>query len=203
MTEIRHEQKNMDNTMAPFRDQLDELAAVLHTFASQAASVDAVVELVAEALLAGRTLFTCGNGGSAADALHLAEELVGRYRANRRPLPAVCLNADVGALTCIANDFGYDAVFARQLNALARPGDTLVVFSTSGNSPNVLNALRAARERGVTSVALLGKDGGAAAPLADHSIIVPSTNNARIQEVHGLLLHAICEAVEVRLVADP
>ena len=189
--------------MAQFRKQLDELSAVLRAFAPQAARVDAVVELVAGALLAGRTLFTCGNGGSAADALHLAEELVGRYRANRRPLPAVCLNADVGALTCIANDFGYDAVFARQLTALARPGDTLVAFSTSGNSPNVLNALRAARERGVISVALLGKDGGAAAPLADHTIIVPSTNNARIQEVHGLLLHAICEAVEARLVAAP
>ncbi|MCS6880451.1 MAG: SIS domain-containing protein [Oscillochloridaceae bacterium] len=187
--------------MAQFRDQLDELAAVLRAFALQAARVDAVVAHVAEALLAGRTLFTCGNGGSAADALHLAEELVGRYRADRRPLPAVCLNADASALTCIANDYGYEAVFARQLTALARPGDVLVVFSTSGNSPNILHALRAARERGVIGVALLGKDGGAAALLADHSIIVPSANGARIQEVHGLILHAICEAVEVRLLA--
>lgn len=193
----------MDDAMAPFRNQIDELSAVLRAFAPQAARVDAVVALVAEALLAGRTLFTCGNGGSAADALHLAEELVGRYRADRRPLPAVCLNADVGALTCIANDYGYEAVFARQLTALARPGDTLVVFSTSGNSPNILHALRAAREGGVTSVALLGRDGGAAVPLADHSIIVPSANGARIQEVHGLILHAICEAVEVRLAGAP
>lgn len=185
--------------MSPsFRAQSDELLAVLQAFAAQAEGVDAVAGRVAAALLAGQTLFTCGNGGSAADALHLAEELVGRYRGNRRPLPAICLNADPTALTCIANDFGYEAVFARQLQALARPGDLLVVFSTSGGSPNILAALGAARACGVVSVALLGKGGGAAADLADHPLVVPSANSARIQEVHGLILHAICEEVEAR-----
>jgi D-sedoheptulose 7-phosphate isomerase len=181
------------------REQLDELAAVLAAFAPQAPEVDAVAGLIADALLAGRTLFTCGNGGSAADAMHLSEELIGRYRSNRRPLASVCLNADVGALTCIANDFGYELVFARQLEGLAQPGDVLVAFSTSGGSPSILKALQAARERGVAAVALLGKGGGAARDLAEHAIVVPSANSARIQEIHGLILHAICEEVEGRV----
>jgi D-sedoheptulose 7-phosphate isomerase len=185
--------------MAVFRDQADELAAVLAAMAPLASQVDAVAALVAEALLAGRTLFTCGNGGSAADAMHLSEELIGRYRGNRRPLPAICLNADVGAITCIANDFGYEVVFSRQLLALARPGDILVAFSTSGMSNNVMNVLAAARGRGVVSVALLGKGGGGARDAADHAIVVPSDNSARIQEIHGLILHAICEELEQRL----
>lgn len=186
--------------MPTFREQLDEAADVLAAFAPQSGAVDALADLIAGALLDGRTLFTCGNGGSAADAIHLAEELVGRYRANRRPLPAICLNADVGAITCIANDFGYDLIFSRQLEALARPGDILVVFSTSGGSPNVRNALQVARACGVIGVALLGKGGGAARELADHAIVVPSDNSARIQELHGLILHAICEEVEARTV---
>ncbi|GAB4444513.1 MAG: SIS domain-containing protein [Chloroflexi bacterium OHK40] len=184
--------------MASFQHQLDELQRLLADFRSQSAVVDAVAARLADGLLAGQTLFTCGNGGSAADALHLAEELVGRYRSDRRPLPALCLNADVTAITCIANDFGYEAVFARQLVALARPGDMLVAFSTSGRSPNILNALAAARTNGVLTVALLGHDGGPARDRADYPIIVPSGNSARIQELHGLVLHAICEEVEGR-----
>ncbi len=183
-----------------FRDQLEEGVAVMRAFAAQAGAVDAICGLVADAALAGRTLFTCGNGGSATDAIHLAEELVGRYRGNRRPFPAVCLNTDVGALTCIANDFGYEQVFARQLVALARPGDLLVIFSTSGGSPNLLAALRAARDLGVTSIAMLGKGGGAARALADHALVIPSDNSARIQELHTLILHAICEELEHRVV---
>jgi D-sedoheptulose 7-phosphate isomerase len=183
-----------------FRSQLDESVVVLQAFAAQAEAAGAVCRLVADALIGGRTLFTCGNGGSATDAIHLAEELVGRYRASRRPFPAVCLNTDVGALTCIANDFGYEQVFSRQLEALARPGDLLVLFSTSGGSPNILAALRAARAIGVTSIAMLGKDGGAARGLADHGLVVPSQSSARIQEVHTLVLHAICEELERRVV---
>jgi D-sedoheptulose 7-phosphate isomerase len=181
-----------------FRDQLAEATAVFTAMTPYAAEVDAMIVAVADALSAGQTLFTCGNGGSAADALHLAEEFVGRYRSNRRPLPAVCLNADPTALTCIANDFGYDAVFARQLAALGRPGDVLVAFSTSGNSPNIVQAMQTAREHELLVVGLLGKDGGAARALAHHAIVVPSADSARIQEVHGLLLHAICEEVEQR-----
>lgn len=183
----------------PFQQQLDEAIEVLQASAALVPAIDEITTLAADALLAGHTLYTAGNGGSAADALHLAEELIGRYRGNRCPLPAICLNADIGALTCIANDFGYDEVFARQLAALGKPGDVLVVFSTSGHSPNILNVLRTARSKGVISIALLGKDGGAARALADHVLIVPSNNTARIQEVHTLILHAICEEVEQRL----
>lgn len=183
--------------MSPrFQDQLAEAQAVFAAMEPLAVSVDHACAAICAAIVAERTLFTCGNGGSAADALHLAEELVGRYRSNRRPLPGICLNADPTALTCIANDFGYDAIFARPLAALARPGDVLVVFSTSGNSANIINAMQVARERQMLVVGLLGKDGGAARELADHAIIVPSSNTARIQEVHSLLLHAICEAIE-------
>jgi D-sedoheptulose 7-phosphate isomerase len=179
-----------------FAQQLRESQELLAAMEPLALEVDRVAALVVAALRAGGTIFTCGNGGSATDAAHLSEELVGRYRANRRPLPAVCLGADGAALTCIANDFGYEQVFARQLAALGRPGDLLVCFSTSGNSPNLLAALEAARAAGVGSIALLGGAGGRARPLADHALVVPSANGARVQEAHTLLLHAICEAVE-------
>lgn len=182
-----------------FAAQADELATVLTSMREQADQVDALCAQIAEAILAGGKLLTCGNGGSAADAMHLAEELVGRYRSDRRPLPAVCLNADGGAMTCIANDFGYEQIFARQVEALGQPGDVLVVFSTSGGSLNILAALRAAKTRGLITVALLGKNGGLARQLADHALVVPSHNTARIQEIHGLLLHAICEELEQRV----
>lgn len=182
--------------MLSFTQQLAELEAVLHTLHEQAAAVEQITTLIGSALEQGHTLFTCGNGGSATDAIHLAEEMVGRYRSNRRPLPAVCLNTDVGAITCIANDFGYAEVFARPLAALGKPGDVLVCFSTSGNSPNILRALETARACQVVSVALLGKDGGAARTLADYALVVGSHNSARIQEAHTVLLHAMCEAIE-------
>ena len=128
--------------------------------------------------------------------MHLAEELIGRYRGIRRPLPAICLNVDCSALTCIANDFGYDAVFARQVEALAGPGDVVVAFSTSGNSENILAGLRAARNAGAKAIGLLGKDGGRALALCDEAFVVPHANTARIQELHTFALHAICETIE-------
>jgi D-sedoheptulose 7-phosphate isomerase len=155
-----------------------------------------VIEVCLEALRAGKKILTCGNGGSACDAMHLAEELVARYRSNRRTLPALALVADASVMSCIANDFGWDEVFARQVESHGRAGDVLAVFTTSGQSENINRALRRARERGVTTVGLLGKGGGAALPLCDHAVVVASDNTARIQEAHGLLLHLICEAVE-------
>ncbi|MGF1656229.1 MAG: D-sedoheptulose 7-phosphate isomerase [Verrucomicrobiales bacterium] len=150
----------------------------------------------------GGKVLACGNGGSAADALHLCEELVGRYRANRRALPAVCLSADATVMTCVINDFGADAVFSRQVEALGNKGDVLVGFSTSGNSENVRRALAIAKDQGVHTLALLGKDGGLIHGLADREIIVPSNDTARIQEVHTWILHGLLEKIERELVRE-
>ena len=153
----------------------------------------------AKALEQGKTIFWCGNGGSAAESSHLAVELIGRFKNNRRPLPSISLNSDTSAITCIANDFGYDEIFARQLEGLAKQGDVLVVLSTSGKSENILRALRKAKELGVTSIALLGKGGGEAANLANHTIIVESSETARIQEIHLLIGHTFCEFAEMEM----
>lgn len=148
----------------------------------------------------GKAIF-CGNGGSAADAQHLAAEFLGRYLLERRPLPALALHANTSALTAIANDYGYEQVFSRQLEALARPGDVLVGLSTSGNSASVVEALQVARRLGLTSIALTGAGGGRLAPLADILLAVPSTETPRIQENHILIGHCLCQAVEQALVA--
>lgn len=179
--------------------QLQELQAVLTRFADQLPLVEQTGRAIAAAFQGGHTLFTCGNGGSATDAMHLAEELTGRYKDNRRALPALCLNGDASALTCIANDFGYEAVFARQIEAFGKPGDVLVAFSTSGHSPNVLRALAAARESRLTTILVGGKDGGRAAGNSDFAIIVPSDSTARIQEVHTFILHQWLEQIEADL----
>ncbi|MGD0016201.1 MAG: SIS domain-containing protein [Verrucomicrobiia bacterium] len=173
-----------------------DACATFQALAAQQAAFDKIAAAVVGTLRSGGKLLTCGNGGSAADASHLAEELVGRYNRNRRSLPAVCLNADAAALTCIANDFGYDEVFARQIEGLAASNDLLVCFTTSGNSPNILRAFVAAKKRGIKSVALLGKDGGKAKGKADLELIVPSRDTARVQEAHTFLLHALLEVVE-------
>lgn len=153
-------------------------------------------DAIISCLRKGNKLLTCGNGGSAADALHLSEELVGRYRVDRPPLPAICLNSDVTALTCIANDYGYDEIFARQVRALGKQGDLLVGFTTSGNSPNVLAAFRQAKGQGLETILLSGRDGGKARETCDHEIIVPTQTTARIQEVHTFILHQWLEVID-------
>jgi phosphoheptose isomerase len=144
----------------------------------------------------------CGNGGSAADAQHLAAELVGRFKAvGRRALPAVALTADTAVLTAWSNDRGWEDVFARQVEALGRPGDVLVAISTSGRSRNVVAALETARRLGLGTVALVGGDGGEAGPAADIAVTVPARDTQRIQEVHGVVIHLLCELVEEQLAA--
>ncbi|MBR0057199.1 MAG: SIS domain-containing protein, partial [Kiritimatiellae bacterium] len=138
----------------------------------------------------------CGNGGSAAEAMHMSEEAIGRFRGNRRSLPAVALVADGTALTCIGNDFGFDQIFARQVEGLGVQGDLLVLFSTSGNAANLSLALDAARARGMKTLAILGKTGGQLKGRADIEIIIEGTDTGRIQEAHQLLLHILLEAVE-------
>lgn len=152
---------------------------------------------IASALRAGRKALVFGNGGSAADAQHFAGEMVGRFKLNGRvALPVLALTTDSTVLTCVANDFSYEEVFSRQVEAFAQPGDMVIGISTSGKSPNVVRALRAARELGATTIALLGGDGGTAAQEADLPIIVGSSDATRIQECHITLIHAICELVE-------
>ena len=154
------------------------------------------VAALSNALRGGKKVLCCGNGGSAADASHLATELLCRFINDRAPLPGINLAADGGFLTAAANDYGYDPVFARQVTGLGSEGDVLVAFTTSGNSANILLALEAAKERGVLSIAMLGRDGGKAKGVADIEIIVPHGETARIQEVHGLLIHALCLGIE-------
>lgn len=169
------------------------LALVNETIAD---SIVRTGEILAATLTDGGTILWCGNGGSAADSQHLAAEFSGRFRHDRRPLRAVALTTDSSALTCIANDFGFEDVFARQVEAVGRPGDALVVISTSGNSENIRRALRTARASGIKTVALLGKGGGPAAAEADHAVIVPSDSTARIQEAHIFIGHVWCEMIE-------
>lgn len=156
-------------------------------------------EVVSNALAKEHTIFWCGNGGSAAESSHLAVELIGRFKNNRRALPSLSLNADTSAITCIANDFGYEEIFARQLEGLGKKGDVLIVLSSSGKSENILRVLQKAKEMGVTSIALLGKGGGQALALSDFSIVIESDETARIQELHLLIGHTFCEFVEIDL----
>lgn len=155
--------------------------------------------VITEALKANKTIFWCGNGGSAAESLHLAAELIGRFSGNRPPLSSVALNADIAALTCIANDFGYSQIFSRQLDGLGKKGDVLIVLSTSGKSENISNALIKAKELEIKSIAFLGKGGGEARDLADISFVIDSDETARIQEIHLFLGHLLCEIVEINL----
>jgi D-sedoheptulose 7-phosphate isomerase len=160
------------------------------------ATVDAAVGVIVDALGAGRPLLVCGNGGSAADAQHIAAELVGRFRLERRALPVICLAANPAVLTAWANDYAYESVFARQVEAYGGRGGALLGLSTSGNSPNMVAAFEAARRLGMTTIALTGAGGGRLAPLADHLLAVPSTSTPLIQQVHICLYHYLCEAVE-------
>jgi D-sedoheptulose 7-phosphate isomerase len=154
---------------------------------------------LAHTLRDGGTIFWCGNGGSAADSQHLATELVGRFKKNRRALRAIALTTDTSALTCIGNDYSYADIFSRQVEALGRPGDALVGISTSGNSDNILNAFKIAHDMQLTTLALLGKGGGSCKEFADHCLIIPSDSTARIQETHILIGHILCEIIELEL----
>jgi D-sedoheptulose 7-phosphate isomerase len=174
------------------------LAALAAADAPLIAGVDASIEQIAAAFAKGNKVLICGNGGSLADATHFAEELTGRFRKDRPALAAIAI-ADAGHLTCTANDFGFDRVFSRGVEALGRPGDVLIALSTSGNSKNVLLALDAAKERGLSTIALLGKTGGQCKGMATIEIIVPGETADRIQELHMLILHTLVEGVEKAL----
>lgn len=158
-----------------------------------------VAQLLIRALQAEQKILLFGNGGSATDASHLAAEFVGRYHRDRRPFPAIALGTDLAAVTCIANDYAFDEIFARQVRAHGRKGDVAIAISTSGNSPNVLKGAAAAREGGLVTVGLTGGTGGKLAGLVEHAFIVPSTVTARIQESHITLGHVLCELIDETL----
>ena len=161
-------------------------------------SLEKALTLLKSSLENGGTVFTCGNGGSMCDAIHFAEEMLGKYEKSRRPLPAICLG-DPGTLTCIGNDYGFDQVFSRQIEALAKAHDILLLISTSGNSKNLLEAVTSARKKGTKTIGLLGKGGGELKSLVDVAIIVPSQITARIQEIHTLCVHLLIEGTEINL----
>lgn len=184
--------------------RLRELASVATATADAlAASLETATSMIRETVRRGGTLYFCGNGGSAADAQHLATEYVVRYMRTRRALAAVALTTDTSLLTAAGNDLGFAEIFARQVEALARPGDLLIIHSTSGQSPNVLRAAEAARALGVPVLAFSSRDGGALRTLADHSVIVPTDRTDRAQEIHLCVEHAICEVIETEMHGDP
>ncbi len=164
-----------------------------------ASELDAIVDDVARTIEAGGKLMFCGNGGSAADAQHLATEYVVRFRREGRPLPAIALTTDTSLLTAAANDMGFAEVFARQVEALGRSGDLLFLHSTSGNSPNLLAAARTARQHGVRTIALLARGGGALRELVDRAVVLPLEDGAHAQELHLAIGHAVCDEIERRL----
>ncbi|MBX9935001.1 MAG: SIS domain-containing protein [Burkholderiaceae bacterium] len=176
--------------------QQQALLATLHTLDE---AVLQAGQLAAQVLRQGGKLLWCGNGGSAADSQHLAAELTGRFVHDRLPLAALALSTDTSALTCISNDYSFDEVFARQVQALGRSGDLLIGISTSGNSRNVIRAVQEAQQLGLHTLGLLGRDGGALRPLCSHSIVVPSQTTARIQEAHILIGHTLCGLIEQEL----
>lgn len=189
------------NSLATWTSSLKDAQNTLNRFLSQPELVDKCVEFskrLTTTLQKGGVAFSCGNGGSHCDAMHFAEELTGKYRKDRKPLGALALG-DASHVTCTGNDYGFDHIFERQLRGLGRKGDLLIGLSTSGNSKNVILAFKAAREMGLQTIALLGRDGGELKKLADVAIVVPAETSDRIQEMHIKLIHTVIETVEREL----
>jgi D-sedoheptulose 7-phosphate isomerase len=182
--------------MGDAREAIEEHLGLVERIRELLPQVDAVAQRVIAAYHDGGRVYTFGNGGSAADSLHFAEELVARFERERRPLPAQSFAADPTVLTCIANDYEFDELYARQVRAFARRGDVVIGFTTSGRSVNVVRGLAAAREAGAATVLFGGGDGTPASDHADHALVVPSSSTARVQELHVLLLHVILDQVD-------
>lgn len=178
------------------KQHLEEHLSVASQIESLKAQIQSIAQTLIQALKDQKTIFWCGNGGSASDSQHLAGELIGRFVGDRKPLKSIALNADSAVMTCIVNDYGYEHIFSRQVEGLGTKGDVLIGITTSGNSQNVLNAYQTANEIGMKTIGLLGKGGGKAASLVQQSIIVPSNTTARIQEMHILIGHILCDLIE-------
>ncbi len=179
-----------------FFQSLDELKSVLDSLSPMYDEIKWVAQTIVKSLKGEGKLMVCGNGGSAADAQHMAAELVNRFLRERCPLPAIALTTDSSVVTSIANDYSYDEVFSKQVRALGKPSDVLIGISTSGNSKNVYNAIVEAGGIGCVTIGLLGCDGGSIAPVCDKAIVIQSTSTPRIQEAHEFVIHTICEMIE-------
>ncbi len=177
----------------------EHISVIKKSKSSVVEKIDVAADLVSKSLTSKGTIFWCGNGGSAADSQHIAAEFVGRFKKNRQPLKSIALSTDTSVITCISNDFSYEEIFSRQLEALGNKDDVLVAITTSGNSENMIKVLLQAKNMGIKTIGLLGKDGGKCKNLVDLPIIVPSDSTARIQETHILIEHLICELVENKL----
>lgn len=191
--------KTFDSAAASVKAQVSEAEQVLASIEASASEIMQVSLKIFEHLEGGGTLITCGNGGSALEAQHFAAELISHFRRDRRAVPAISLPLDYGVLTSIANDFSFEEVFSRQIEALAKPGDIVVGISTSGNSANVAAALAAAKSSGATTLAMTGRNPGAVGKSADYCLTVDSTETARVQEGHLMIVHLICEDLDARL----
>jgi len=189
------------DTPALVKASLEAAQSALAQFIAHPENVrelEATINLLARCIASGNKAIAFGNGGSMCDAIHFAEELTGRYHKDRRALPAIAIS-DPAHITCVANDYGFDQIFARGVRAYAKPGDIVLGISTSGNSPNVIAGLQAAQELGCFSIALLGRDGGALRGQCDHELIVPAAGTDRIQEIHTIIIHILIEGVEAIL----
>ncbi|MFJ2989758.1 SIS domain-containing protein [Collimonas sp. NPDC087041] len=185
--------------MTIFSESLKQHVELFQKIVAMETLVDAAAAICANSIKNGNKIIFCGNGGSAADSQHISAELVGRLVDDRPALPALSLTTDTSALTCIANDYGYEQVFSRQLAGVGHNGDVLVAISTSGNSTNIIKAVEVAKELGIHTIGWLGKDGGKLGKLVDSPLIVPSEITARIQEVHIFWGHVICALIEKKL----
>ena len=184
---------------ASIRASLDAHVQALASLSEAADTIERIIASLVQTLSRGGKVLTCGNGGSAAEALHLAEEMMGRFHRDRAPLAAICLSADPTALTCIANDYGFEETFARQVEGLGRKGDALVALSTSGESPNIVRALRRARQLGLTTIGMLGEHGSAAEKWCDLALVLTSMDEAHRQEAHLMAIHVILEHLDARM----
>lgn len=180
----------------PMRESIEQHLASLARLAQAAGTLQRIAETIHRALENGNKVLTCGNGGSAAEALHLAEEMMGRFNRDRDPMAAVCLCADSPAITCISNDYGYEQVFARQVQGIGRRGDVLVALSTSGKSPNIVKALERGRALGLVNVGLLGRPDSPAEPLCDLAFTTETDRSSHIQELHLVVIHLILEQLD-------
>lgn len=185
------------------RELRESATLKMHVAETQGAIIQAMIECIWESMQQGGKLLICGNGGSAADAQHLATECMVRLEAERSPLPAIALTTDTSLLTAAGNDYGFETIFARQVLGLGRPGDVLMAISTSGNSSNIVCAVEEAHRRGLRTLGLLGRDGGRLKDMVHIALVVPSSNTQRIQEVHITIGHILCGTLERRILSTP